>query len=37
LGKIIDCGAAVVELKIGGDCMIGYLRQHHFLVESPNP
>jgi hypothetical protein len=37
LGKIIECGAAVAEPKIGGDCMIGYLRRDHFLVECPNP
>jgi hypothetical protein len=37
LGKIIECGAAVAEPKIGGDCMIGYLRQDHFVVECPNP
>jgi hypothetical protein len=37
LGKIIECGAAVAEPKIGGDCMLGYLRADHFIVECPNP
>lgn len=37
LGKIIECGAAVAEPKIGSDCMIGYLHEDHFLVECPNP
>jgi hypothetical protein len=37
LGKSIECGAAVAEPKIGGDCMIGYRRQDHFLVEYPKP
>jgi hypothetical protein len=37
LGKSIECGAAVAEPKIGGDCMLGYLRQDHFLVEYSDP
>ncbi|MBI3326076.1 MAG: acyclic terpene utilization AtuA family protein [Nitrospinae bacterium] len=37
LGKIIECGAAVAEPKIGSDCMLGYLRGDHFIVECPNP
>lgn len=37
LGKIIECAGAVVEPKIGQDCVIGRLRADHFLVEPGHP
>ena len=37
LGKIIECGGAVVEPKIGQDCVIGRLRSDHFIVEPGHP
>lgn len=36
LGKIIECGAAVALPKVGNDCMIGYLSEDYFIVETPN-
>jgi hypothetical protein len=37
LGKIIECASYVVEPKVGEDCVLGYLREEHFLVEPADP
>lgn len=37
LGKILECGALCAEPGTTKDCMMGYLREDHFLVEPLNP
>jgi len=37
LGKIIECASYVVEPKVGEDCVLGFLRDDHFLVEPADP
>jgi hypothetical protein len=37
LGKIIECAGAVVEPKIGQDCVIGRLHKSDFVVEPGHP
>lgn len=37
LGKIIECGAQVVEPRDGQDCVIGTLYDDHFTVEPGHP
>lgn len=37
LGKIIECGGAVVTPKIGQDCVLARLRADHFVVEPGHP
>jgi len=37
LGKIAECGALCAEPQAAADCIIGHLREDHFLVVPPNP
>ncbi|HYE81430.1 MAG TPA: acyclic terpene utilization AtuA family protein [Clostridia bacterium] len=37
LGKILECGALCAEPGTTKDCIMGYLREDHFLVEPMNP
>lgn len=37
LGKILECGALCSEPGTTKDCMMGYLREDHFLVRPLNP
>jgi hypothetical protein len=37
MGKILECAAIAATPGSGGDCMMGYLREDHFLVEALNP
>lgn len=37
LGKILECGAMASTPGTTSDCMIGYLREDHFIVEPTNP
>lgn len=37
LGKILECGAIAATPGSGSDCMMGYLRRDHFLVEPTAP
>ena len=37
LGKIIECGAQVVEPREGQDCVIGTIYDDHFTVEPGHP
>lgn len=37
LGKILECGALCAEPGTTKDCIMGYLREDHFLVEPLNP
>lgn len=36
LGKILECGALCAEPGTTKDCIMGYLREDHFIVESLN-
>jgi hypothetical protein len=36
LGKILECGAMCAEPGTASDSMIGYLGEHHFIVEALN-
>lgn len=37
LGKILECGALCADPGTTKDCMMGYLRKDHFLIEALNP
>lgn len=37
MGKILECGAMASTPGTTSDCMMGYLRQDHFVVEPLNP
>jgi hypothetical protein len=37
MGKILECAAIAAFPGSGGDCMMGYLREDHFLLEALNP
>ena len=37
LGKIAECGALCAEPQAAADCIVGMLREDHFLVWPPNP
>ena len=37
MGKILECAAIAAEPGSGSDCMIGFLREDHFLLEPMNP
>lgn len=37
MGKILECAAIAATPGSGGDCMMGYLREDHFLLEALNP
>ena len=37
LGKIVECGAQVIEPRVGQDCIIGTLAEDHFTVEPGHP
>ena len=37
LGKIIECAAQVAEPRAGQDCVLGTLRDDHFVVEPAHP
>lgn len=37
LGKIAECGALCAEPQAAADCIVGCLRDDHFLVWPPNP
>lgn len=37
MGKILECAAIAAVPGSGSDCMIGYLREDHFLLEPLNP
>ncbi len=37
LGKILECAAIAAVPGSGSDCMLGYLRADHFLLEPLNP
>jgi len=37
MGKILECAAIAATPGSGSDCMIGYLRSDHFLLEPLNP
>ena len=37
MGKILECAAIAAVPGSGGDCMMGYLREDHFLLEALNP
>lgn len=37
LGKILECAAIAATPGSGGDCMLGVLRDDHFLLEPLNP
>jgi hypothetical protein len=36
MGKILECAAIAATPGSGGDCMMGYLREDHFLLEALN-
>jgi hypothetical protein len=36
MGKILECGGMAAEPSFGADCMIGTIRQDHFLLEPLN-
>lgn len=36
MGKILECASIATEPGSGSDCMIGYLREDHFLLEPLN-
>ena len=37
MGKILECAAIAATPGSGSDCMMGYLREDHFLLEPLNP
>ena len=37
MGKIIECGALCAEPGTTKDCIMGYIREDHFLIEPLNP
>ncbi len=37
MGKILECASIAAEPGSGSDCMMGFLRQDHFLLEPMNP
>ena len=37
MGKIIECGAQVIEPREGQDCVIGTIYQDHFTIEPGHP
>lgn len=37
MGKILECAAIAATPGSGGDCMMGILREDHFLLEALNP
>ncbi|NGP45664.1 DUF1446 domain-containing protein [Bacillaceae bacterium SIJ1] len=37
MGKILECASIAALPGSGSDCMMGYLRQDHFLIEPLNP
>ncbi|MCL2093707.1 MAG: DUF1446 domain-containing protein [Treponema sp.] len=37
LGKILECAAIAASPGSGSDCMLGYLRHDHFVVEALSP
>lgn len=37
MGKILECASIAAMPGSGSDCMMGYLRQDHFLLEPLNP
>ncbi len=37
MGKILECAAIAAVPGSGSDCMLGYLREDHFLLEPLNP
>lgn len=37
MGKILECAAIAAAPGSGSDCMMGYLRKDHFLLEPLNP
>lgn len=37
MGKILECAAIAATPGSGSDCMFGYLRKDHFLLEPLNP
>ena len=37
LGKIVECGAQVIEPRVGQDCIIGTLADDYFTVEPGHP
>lgn len=37
MGKILECASIAAVPGSGSDCMIGYLRRDHFLLEPLNP
>lgn len=37
LGKILECAAIAATPGSGSDCMFGWLREDHFLIEPTNP
>ena len=37
MGKILECGAMASTPGTTSDCMMGYLRDDHFIVEPTNP
>jgi len=37
MGKILECAAIAAIPGSGSDCMMGYLREDHFLLEPLNP
>ncbi len=37
MGKILECASIAAVPGSGSDCMFGYLRQDHFLLEPLNP
>ena len=36
MGKILECGGMAAEPSAGSDCMLGTIRQDHFLIEPLN-
>lgn len=37
MGKILECASIAATPGSGSDCMLGYLRQDHFVLEPLNP
>lgn len=37
MGKILECASIAAEPGSGSDCMMGFLREDHFLLEPMNP
>ncbi|HEX7126721.1 MAG TPA: acyclic terpene utilization AtuA family protein [Thermodesulfobacteriota bacterium] len=35
--KILECGAAAVVQRRNPDCMLGFVREDHFIIEPSNP